>query len=189
LLLNDVGGPVPRDVTSAAACRRAGRGVPRRLIVAAIGAICSIISSPSQAGSADRVRISALSDVSFGIITNFAADSVRSESLCLYAKSPPLDQYRITASGSGPGGSFELSSGSDSLPYEVQWNDVAGQSGGAPLVANQPLTGQQSTASIDDCSKGAATSASLLVVLRSAAVAAASSGTYTGTLTLLVAPQ
>jgi len=180
---------VPRHFTSAAACRRAGHGVPRRLIAAAIGAICTITSSASQAGAADKVRISALSDVSFGIVTNFAADSVRSQSLCLYAKSPPLDQYRITASGSGPGGSFELSSGSDNLPYEVQWNDVAGQSGGTPLVANQPLTGQQSAASIDDCSKGAPTSASLLVVLRSAAVAAASSGTYTGTLTLLVAPE
>jgi hypothetical protein len=57
------------------------------------------------------------------------------------------------------------------------------------LVPNQPLTGQQSTASTDDCSRGAATTASLVVVLRSGALSAASSGTYTGTLTLLVAPE
>lgn len=180
---------MPRHFTSAARCFRAGPRAPRWLIAGALGAICSIISSASQASSADKVRISALSDLSFGVITNFAADSVRSESLCLYAKSPPLDQYRITASGSGPGGAFELSSGIDRLPYEVQWNDVAGQAGGAPLAANQPLTGQQNTASVDDCSKGAATTASLVVVLRSAAVSSASSGTYTGTLTLVVAPE
>jgi hypothetical protein len=139
--------------------------------------------------AADRVRISALSDVSFGLISNFAADSVRSQSVCLYAKSAPLDRYRITASGSGAGGAFVLSSGSDTLPYEVEWNDVAGQASGAPLVANQPLTGQQSTAAAGDCSRGPATTASLVLVLRSAALSAASSGTYTGTLTLLVAPE
>lgn len=180
---------MPRHFTPAARCWRIGRRAPRRLKFALLGVLCSIVPSAGHAGAADKVRISALSDVSFGIISNFAADSVRSESLCLYAKSPPLDQYRITASGSGPGGSFELSSGSDRLPYEVQWSNVPGQSGGAPLLANQPLAGQQSTASVDDCSKGAATTASLVVVLRSAAVSAASSGTYTGTLTLLVAPE
>lgn len=180
---------MPRDFTPAARFCRVGQGTPRRLKFAVLGAVCSIMSSAGQASAADKVRISSLSDLSFGIITNFAADSVRSQSLCLYAKSPPLDQYRITASGSGPGGSFELDSGSDTLPYEVQWSDIAGQSGGAPLVANQALSGQQGTASTDDCSRGAATTASLVVVIRSAAVSAASSGTYTGILTLLVAPE
>jgi hypothetical protein len=180
---------VPRHFTSVARCRPVGRGAPRRLKFVLLGAICSIVPSAGQASAADKVRISTLSDVSFGTISNFAADSVRSQSVCLYAKSPPLDQYRITASGSGPGGSFELSSGSDILPYEVQWNDVAGQDSGAPLVANQPLSGQQSTAGADDCSKGAATTASFVVVIRSGAVSAASSGTYAGTLTLLVAPE
>lgn len=179
---------MPPHFTSDARHWRPRHRAPRRLTLI-LGAMCLIISSASQASPADKVRITALSDLSFGSIMNFAADSVRSESLCLYAKRPPLDQYRITASGSGPGGSFELSSGSDSLPYEVQWNDIPGQSGGAPLLANQPLTAQQSTASVDDCSKGAATTASLVVVLRSSDVSAASSGTYAGTLTLLVAPE
>ncbi len=180
---------MPRHFPTAVHGRGTGRGAARRLIVGALGSICSILPSASHASAADKVRISALSDLSFGIITNFAADSVRSESLCLYAKSPPLDQYRITASGSGPGGSFDLTSGSDNLPYEVQWSASAGQSVGVPLMANQPLTAQQATASVDDCSKGAATTASLVVVVRSAAVSAASSGSYTGTLTLLVAPE
>jgi hypothetical protein len=188
-LLNEERARVDNHFISAAHCRRARPAARRRLKFAALGAICAIISTTGHASSADRARISALSDVSFGIITNFATDYSRSQSLCLYAKSPPLDQYRITASGSGPGGAFELNSGSDLLPYEVQWNAAAGQSGGVQLVANQPLTGQQSTASADDCSKGSATTASLVVVLRSGALSAASSGTYTGTLTLLVAPE
>jgi hypothetical protein len=189
LLLNEERGSVSGHFNGAFGGLRTGPAARLRLKLAAIGAVCSIFSTAGHASAADKARISALSDVSFGIITNFAADYTRSQSLCLFAKSPPLDRYRITASGSGPGGSFELNSGSDLLPFEVQWNAVAGQSDGVQLVPNQPLTGQQSTASTDDCSRGAATTASLVVVLRSGALSAASSGTYTGTLTLLVAPE
>lgn len=169
--------------------RRRPRNVQRPLTLILFGAAWLIVVPTSYASAANRVRISALADVSFGAITNFGADSIRSQSVCLFAKSPPLDQYRITATGSGPGGAFELSSGSDTLAYEVEWSASAGQSTGAPLVANQPLTGQQNTAVADDCSKGPATTASLIVVLRSAALTTATSGNYTGTLTLLVAPE
>lgn len=75
------------------------------------------------------------------------------------------------------------------LPYEVQWSDAAGQTSGALLTANVPLTGLTSTASHDDCRTGPATTASLIVVLRAAAVSASISGSYDGTLTLLVAPE
>ena len=152
-------------------------------------AASTLIANPASAASS--VRISGLSDVAFGTITNFAADSTQSQSLCLYSKSPPANNYRVTASGSGAGGAFLLGSGSSTLAYELQWSDSPGQSTGNQLLANQPLTAQHSTAStaVDDCSKGPATTASLIVILRSAAVTAASSGTYTGTLTLLVAPE
>ncbi|HET9810461.1 MAG TPA: hypothetical protein VFP53_02045, partial [Sphingomicrobium sp.] len=90
------------------------------------------------------------------------------------------------------GGAFELSSGTDLLAYEVEWSDAAGRSAGAQLLANQPLIGQTTaagTSATDDCSKGPAATASLIVILRSAAISAATSGTYAGTLTLLVAPE
>ena len=172
----------------------AGRRGPLRAcappsVLALLGAVLLLVLPAGQADAANRSRISALADVSFGAITTFGADLVRSQSICVYSKSPPLDQYRVTASGSGAGGAFELSSGTDMLPYEVQWSAAAGQSTGMSLLANQPLTGQQSTAGADDCSKGPATTASLVVILRSAALTLATSGNYTGTLTLLVAPE
>jgi hypothetical protein len=147
--------------------------------------------APSQGRAADYVRISGLSDLAFGSITNFAADSVLSESVCLAAKSPPGNNYRITASGSGSGGAFILTSGSGVLPFEVQWSAAPGQTSGVQLLPNQPLTGLHSSSSnaADDCSKGPATTASLIVILRSGALASASSGTYTGALTLLIAPE
>ena len=177
-------------LTATARVRQPGRLLVRRLVL--VGALCSSFAFAPEAEAADQVQISGLSDVAFGTIASFSTDSVRSQSLCLYAKSPPNDYYRITATGSGAGGAFLLSSGTDTLAYDVQWADSSGQVTGTQLVANQPLTGQQSTAgagSAGDCSKGPATTASLIVVLRSAALAAATSGTYSGSLTLLVAPE
>jgi hypothetical protein len=95
----------------------------------------------------------------------------------------------VTAIGTGPGGSFELSSGSLSLPFEVQWSSSAGQSSGAQVSPNVPLTGQVTTATQQTCSSGPATSASLIVVLRSSALSSAMAGTYNGSITLLVGPE
>ena len=147
-------------------------------------------AGPASAG--DTVRISGLSDVAFGSISNFTGDSVQSQSLCLYSKSPPANNYRITASGSGPGGAFLLSSGSATLPFEVQWSDLAGQTAGSQLLPNRPLTAQHSpvgAGAADDCSSGPGTTASLVIILRSGSLSAASSGSYSGTLSLLVAPE
>ena len=149
---------------------------------------CVLLLPPAPAFAEDKVRITGLSDVSFGTVTSFATDSVRSQSICVYAKSA-LDNYRVTATGSGNGGAFALSSGTDTLPYEVQWNDMPGQTSGAQLSANSALTGQHSTAQKDDCSKGPATTASLIIVLRAAAVAGAIAGSYSGSLSLVIAPE
>jgi hypothetical protein len=146
----------------------------------------------TQAQAADEVRISRLSDVAFGSIANFSADYVRASDVCVYAKSPPGNNYRITASGSGTGGAFLLASGAATLPFEVQWADTPGRTSGTLLVPNRPAVAQHSTAGAGDpgdCSKGSGTTASLVVILRSSAVAAAISGNYSGTLTLLVAPE
>ena len=151
--------------------------------------ICAVQPSAAFAAANNEVRISGLSDLAFGTITNLTVDSVLSESLCLYAKAKPTDLYRITATGSGSGGSFSLNSGSATLAYDVQWSASPNRGSGIQLTANQPLTGQPNGASDSGCTSGSPTTASLIVILRSSALAAATSGTYTGTLTLLVAPE
>jgi hypothetical protein len=57
------------------------------------------------------------------------------------------------------------------------------------LSPNVPLTGQTSTATQQTCNSGPATSASLIVVLRSTALSSATAGTYNGAVTLLVGPE
>lgn len=129
-----------------------------------------------------------MSDVAFGTIANLSADAINSQSICVYSSSAGSG-YNVTASGSGPSGAFQLLSGAQILPFEVQWSATSGQTSGIQLNPNVPLTGQASIASQQTCNSGPASSASLVVILRSSALTSASAGTYSGTLTLLVGPE
>jgi spore coat protein U-like protein len=173
---------------SSAGHRRCNKVAPRHLIILLISAV-SALGSPASAASNSEVNITGLTDLSFGSIANLGTDNIRRESICLYAKNKPTDQYRITANGSGTGGVFTLASGGSTLPYDVQWSALPNQASGTQLTPNQPLTGQLNSASDSVCSSGSATTASLIVILRAAALSAASAGAYSGTLTLLVAPD
>lgn len=144
-------------------------------------------TSPLKAQS-NNVRISKLSDVAFGAIANVGTDATSSQSLCVYANTA-IQGYRITASGSAPGGAFSLTSGSFLLNYEVQWNQAAAQSSGTQLSPNVTLTGLISSATQQTCNSGPANSASLILVLRSSELSNARAGSYSGTLTLLVGPE
>jgi hypothetical protein len=178
--------------SAAAACasRQPARLLAKaRLLALASGAALAMLACASPAlAASNKVRLTGLSDVGFGTLANLAADALRSQSLCLYADTP-TNGYSITAIGSGSGSAFELNSGARTLPFDVAWNSVAGQSSGAQLSPNVPLTGQTSTATQQTCNNGPATSASLIVVLRSTALSNAMAGTYAGTLTLIVGPE
>ena len=145
------------------------------------------MAAPALAAS-NNVRISNLSDVAFGTLTNLGADAVNSQSVCVFANTSS-NGYRITASGSSSGGSFALGSGPNLLGYEVQWSPSPGQSSGTALSPNVSLTGLFTTATQQTCNSGPASSASLIVVLRSSALSSAAAGSYSGTLTLVLGPE
>jgi spore coat protein U-like protein len=148
-----------------------------------------LLLCPDPCGAAsNKVRITNLSDLSFGTVANLAQDAIRSESVCLYADTA-TNGYHVTATGTGPGGAFQLSSGARTLAYDVQWSSTAGQNSGAQLTPNVPLTGQISSAAQQVCSSGPLTTASLIIVLRSAALSSATAGSYNGTLTLVIGPE
>lgn len=145
------------------------------------------LASPADAAN-DKTRITGLTDVAFGAIANISVDAIQTQNICVYSNSA-TSGYNVTASGTGPGGNFQLLSGSLSLPFEVQWSATSGQSSGTQLNPNVPLTGQISSANQQSCNSGPASSASLVVILRSSALSSATAGTYNGTLTLLVGPE
>jgi hypothetical protein len=137
---------------------------------------------------AQNVRINKLANAAFGTISNFTIDQKLSQNICVYT-TPLGTRYGVTASGSGSSGAFTIASGGNTMPYEVQWAATTGQTTGTSLTAKLQLGSQTTTATTSGCTSGPATTASLIIILRTATVGSARSGSYTGTLTLLVAPN
>lgn len=171
-------GPAPGSRTKAAWSRLALMACPVLLVLCA---------EPAEAAS-NNVRITKLSDVAFGTLLNLSADAVRTQDICAFANTA-TNGYTVRASGSGSGGGFSLASASGSLPFELQWNDTAGQGSGTPMTANVALAGQVSAATQQTCNSGPAFSASLIVILRSAALSSAAAGSYNGSVTLVIGPE
>ena len=65
----------------------------------------------------------------------------------------------------------------------------SGQSSGTQLAPNVPLGGLDAAATEETCSTGPASDASLIVILRAANLGNAIAGSYSGTLTLVLASQ
>lgn len=134
-----------------------------------------------------RVQISGLTDVVFGTVDPASAAS-SAENVCVWSNTSGKG-YTVTASGNGASNAFTLSDGTNALPYSVEWAASSGQSSGTALVSGSALGGLSSTATNPTCSAGPAATASLVVKMSAANLQAAVASSYTGTLTLLVAPQ
>jgi spore coat protein U-like protein len=178
---------MPPSVRTAAGSPRAswapGRRFARGLIVGL--AFASAMSAPAFG---QRVRVSSLTDLSFGTLASVQSDHRQSQSICVYSNGQ-TSGYSISAWGSGSAGAFELSNGPNTLHYDVEWSPVSGQTAGTNLVANVPLTGQVSGAGHQTCNNGPATSASLIVILRGVDLSQAREGNYTGSLSLLISAE
>ena len=131
-------------------------------------------------------RISALNDIALGTWTGTGGLS-GSDSLCVWTTT---GAYNVTATGSGAGGAFTLDDGSGgTLAYAVEWADTAAAGAGSAMTAGAALNGQNAAATSTTCNGGANLDATVLVDVIEADLAAASYGNYTGTLTLVVAPE
>ena len=147
--------------------------------------LCLLAGGPASAQSA---RITKLSDVAFGTLSSTASDVSNTQNVCVYVQTLS-NKYSIRATGSGSGGAFTLAGVGAPMPYEVQWAASSNQSSGTTLTAGTALTGQ-STVTIDQtCSIIITSTASLIILLRAAALGQATAGAYSGTLTLVVAPE
>lgn len=160
----------------------------RNLHIASSVLIAGLLAAVPQVAHGQKVRISKLSDVAFGAISNLSTDVSQAQNLCAFTQSV-TGNYLVTATGGGADSAFVLSSGSAQLAYEVQWASSANQANGIPLAVGVPLTGVPSAATQQTCNAGPASSASLIVILRASQLGAAQAGTYSGGLTLMIAPE
>ena len=134
-----------------------------------------------------RVEISGLSDVAFGTVDPASAAS-QAQNVCVWSNTSGR-LYSVTATGSGAANAFTLTDGTNTLAYGVEWAASSGQASGTALVSGTALGSLASTATSPTCSAGPAASASLIVKMTAANLQAAVASSYTGTLTLVVAPQ
>lgn len=144
----------------------------------------SVVISATVPG---RVQITGLTDVVFGTIDPTVAAS-SAENVCVWSNTSGKG-YTVTATGNGTANAFTLTDGTNTLPYSVQWANTSGQTSGSALTTGTALGGLTSTAVNPTCSAGPPTTASLIVGMTAANLQAAVASSYTGTLTLVVAPQ
>lgn len=147
------------------------------------------LSWPESAQAQEKfVKVSNLADYNFGLVNNLAVDRVIANSLCVYsAKATP--GYNVIASGSGSGGAFSLQGIGGSLAYEAQWSASPNAISGITLTPNVPLTGLITSAQQANCNSGPPSTASLIIILRAIALQSAPSGSFSGSLTVIVGSE
>lgn len=135
-----------------------------------------------------RARISNLNDVSF-VNQDPASAASSAQNVCVWSNTA-TKAYTITASGSGSGNAFTLTNGTATVPYGVEWAASTGQTSGTVLNTGTVSGSITSTATHQTCASGPSASASLIVKMTAADLGSMAAGSnYTGTLTLLIAPQ
>jgi hypothetical protein len=135
---------------------------------------------------AAQVQISGLSDLAFGT-WNGASDVEGEVDHCVLGNQG--GRFSIEATGDGPGDSFALTNGPVSLPYQVAYDDGSGWS---QLNSGTPLSGQrgsQNTNQFRRCLDGSQPRERVRVRVLAQDLSGAIGGGYSGTLTLLVAPE
>lgn len=135
----------------------------------------------------EKARLTGLTDVDFGLVTGLTDTSI-SQSVCAFTSSR-TDRYSVIASGGGAGNAFVLDSGASQLQYEVLWADAPGATSGTSLAAGAVTPGFVSTVKQQTCNVGPPTSASLTIRLRDQVLQNARSGSYSGILSIMIAPE
>jgi hypothetical protein len=150
-------------------------------------------TSTISASIAARVDISSLSDITFADadlapVINTSNQATKAANVCIWSNNADKSYY-ITATGSGASNAFSMANSTNPvIPYEVYWNASSGQTTGSQLTTGAKSAKLTSTASAPDCGSGV--SATMVVgIMGSDANTMLASTTYSGTLTLLVAPN
>ena len=134
-----------------------------------------------------QAQITDMDDFSFGQYSGSGSLTQTDGDVCIYQTGGTGTNYRVTASGTGAGGSFQIQSGGDSVTYEVLWKDSQGAGGSfTNLTANTGANFSGADNASTNC--GGSANAALRVYFSSGNLAGAVPGSYSGTLTISVEP-
>lgn len=155
----------------------------RRVLALALLVLVAVAAPPARA---QQVIVNGLDDVDLGTWPGFGS-MVASMDHCLGIGNGANDRGRLTITGSGIGGAFTLSGGvgTTPLPFTVDYNPRG--AGWRAVTAGVALTNLRGTRATN-CVAGAQGS-QLRVTIAESDIAAARAATYSGVLTLVVAPE
>ncbi len=169
-------------------------------VIAALGTFSAGIFAATQ-GSVDEtgstgtlditltvdplVMVSGLSDITLQTVNDDDLQGVVN-TVCVYSNTS--SGYLVTASSANETGTtFRLKDGGTNyIPYTVTWNDDNDDLALDEGVQSEAQTNANSTTT--DCSSGDGSNASITVDVTGANILLVPSGTYTDTLTIIVAP-
>jgi hypothetical protein len=133
-----------------------------------------------KALAAPQVRITSVDTLTFGTWSG-SGDMFQTDGVCIY--NDTSTNYRITATATE--GSFIMTSGGNNLGYVVTFQ---GSSGGfVGLDYNTPTGFTAANMASETC--GGSTNGNLRVTFTDASLSAAKSGSYSGSLILLLEPN
>jgi hypothetical protein len=161
-------------------------GSPNRWL-GAFALLAMALEAPAHADA----QIGGLADMAFGTISA-TTDQSKSENVCAFSTTGGFfggAGYSIRATGNGTGGAFTLASGAAKLPYEVQWADSPNLTSGVSLTAGSLKSGFGNSAFLQNCVFQNEGTASHTIILRGTQLAAATAGSYTGTLQITIVPD
>ncbi|MEM7217683.1 MAG: hypothetical protein AAF515_04915 [Pseudomonadota bacterium] len=125
-----------------------------------------------------------LNDIDFGNVASNGGRQLASMAFCVNVF--PQAPYQIVAYGSGPANRFELGGETQQVRYRAFYRDRArGNGRGTRLRRARPLVGQRPSRD-GNCG---GPPAQLTIVLPRRVLARTTPGSYSGTLTLTVAPE
>lgn len=153
--------------------------------VTALGAC--FLAAPLYEARAD-VRICCLGDLNLDTDSWNGTDNVSNNTDTRVYNSAGAN-YTVEASGGG--GSFTLSSGSDSVLYQVWWKASSGTGGSYTQLYHGETSSPFGNANqaISTCGSCGTVNANLKVAVTAGELGKASPGTYANTLTILIAPD
>ena len=145
--------------------------------------LTSIGTSIVSITKGDVAMITGLGDIALAPWANGQPAPAGLTTACVFTST---GNYQVTASSAFTTGSdFRLSDGINFITYTASWND--GVSGVSGLTGGTPMVGQVGDAVSMTC--GGATPAQVIVNITNPNMVGAAVGTYSDTLTLLIAPE
>jgi hypothetical protein len=128
-------------------------------------------------------KLTDVADLNFGTYSG-SGNAVLDDDVCVYTNNTS-GQYKVTARGSGTSFAYTITNGSQTIPYTVRWNTIAGTAGNVNLPSNSQTT-TLSGANTTSQSCGGVKNANFEVTMTRSAVLGVPAGTYSGILTLII---